>query len=94
MRRTHAEVRAEALAATMISERLGLIELARKHAEGTALAVRNRQISAEDKTMIDRAVLAFAEAGAIGLGVVGETPAAVRDALRGPVKAMMEAGRG
>lgn len=89
MRRTHDQVRAE----TMIAERCGLLTLARKHAEGTARQVRTGRMSADDKTMIDRAVAAFAEAGAIGLHVEGETPAAVRDALREPVKAMMEVGR-
>jgi hypothetical protein len=90
MRQTHEQVRCAAI----IGERAGVLDLAKRSREGTAVQLRAGKLSAEQKTHVDRAIDAFAEKVAIGLHVDGETPAVVRDAMRSAVKALAEAARG
>ena len=73
---------------TIIDERTGVLNLARRSREGTAVQVRQGRISAEVADHIDRAVFAFAEKVAIGLHVEGETEGAVRQQLRDVMRAI------
>lgn len=67
---------------TIIDERTGVLNLARRSRVGTAEQVRQGRISPEVADHIDRAVFAFAEKVAIGLHVETETDGAVRKQLR------------
>jgi hypothetical protein len=84
MRRTHDQVRADAI----VAERSGVLAMVDKHRAGVAVAVRTGKLSADDAELINRHVASFAESCAIGLHVEGETPATVRAAMRPLVRAL------
>lgn len=73
---------------TIIDERTGVLNLARRSREGTAVQVRQGRISADVADHIDRAVFAFAEKVAIGLHVEGETDIALRRQMRDVMAAL------
>lgn len=73
---------------TIIEERTGVLNLARRSREGTAVHVRNGRLSADVAEQIDRAVFVFAEKVAIGLHVEAETDPVVRAQLREVVRAL------
>lgn len=83
-RRTLEDVRVE----TMIAERSGMLLRAAEHRVSVERAVQSGKFSADEGAMVIRQVAIFAECCAIGLHVDGDTPAAVRDALRPLVKGM------
>lgn len=72
----------------ILEERTGVLNLARRNRDGTALAVRTGRMTAEEKGYVDRAVFAFAEKIAIGFHVEVEMGAEMRAKIRGAVKAM------
>lgn len=74
--------------ATIIAERSGMLGQVESHRAAMALAVRAGRISENEAALVNRQIAAFAEGCAIGLHVDGNTPAAVRDALRLLVKAV------
>lgn len=81
---------AQARIDAIIDERTGVLGLARRNREATAVQVQTGRMSAEVKDQVDRIVFAFAEKIAIGLHVAEETPPEVRGALRDPVKALQK----
>lgn len=64
-----------------------------RHRAGVSIAVRAGRLTEADADLVNRHVAAFAEGCAIGLHVDGETPAAVRDAMRPLVLALNEGDR-
>lgn len=87
-RRTLDSARSDAI----IAERAGMLAHVARHRAGVSIAVRAGRLTSADADLVNRHVAAFAESCAIGLHVDGETPAAVRDAMRPLVQALNDGG--
>lgn len=87
-RRAHDDVRNE----TIVAERSGMLAHVARHRAGVLIAVQAGRLTSADADLVNRQVAAFAESCAIGLHIDGDTPNAVRDAMRPLVQALNDGG--